>query len=276
MPFPITHPALAAALSARGYEEPTPVQNAVLQPETAGRDLLVSAQTGSGKTVAYGLAAAETLLGEAERLPRATAPLALVIAPTRELAVQVHKELAWLYAEAGARIVACIGGMDVRREARALEGGCHVVVGTPGRLCDHLSRGRLDTSKMRLVVLDEADEMLDLGFKDELDQILSAGAAGAAHAVVLSHDPARDRHAGAQISARRAAHRYRVGHPPACRHRVSRGAAAPHEAEQAVVNVLRWFESPTARCSARPARWCGTCTAACSSAASPRWRCRAS
>ena len=107
MPFPATHPSLASALAARGYEEPTPVQQAVLQGETEGRDLLVSAQTGSGKTVAYGLAAAPTLLGEEARFTRAQRPLALVIAPTRELAVQVHKELSWLYADAGARIVPC-------------------------------------------------------------------------------------------------------------------------------------------------------------------------
>ena len=246
MPFPATHPALAAALAARGYQEPTPVQSAVLQPETAGRDLLVSAQTGSGKTVAYGLAAAATLLGDAERLPRATVPLALVIAPTRELAVQVHKELAWLYAEAGARIVACIGGMDVRREARALEGGCHVVVGTPGRLCDHLSRGRLDTSKMRLVVLDEADEMLDLGFKDELDQILGA-MPPERRTLLFSATIAREIATLARKYQREA---LRIDTVSGTRQHADieyrAVLAAPHEAEQAVVNVLRWFESPTA------------------------------
>ncbi len=246
MPFPATHPALAAALAARGYEEPTPVQAAVLQPEAAGRDLLVSAQTGSGKTVAYGLAAAPTLLGEAERLPRATSPLALVIAPTRELAVQVHRELAWLYAEAGARIVACIGGMDVRREARALEGGCHIVVGTPGRLCDHLSRGRLDMAAIRVVVLDEADEMLDLGFRDELDQILGAVPAER-RTLLFSATIAREIAALARKFQRDA---LRIDTVSGTRQHADieyrAVLAAPHEAEQAVVNVLRWFESPTA------------------------------
>ena len=246
MPFPATHPSLARALAARGYEEPTPVQSAVLQPETEGRDLLVSAQTGSGKTVAYGLAAAPTLLGDEERLPRATAPLALVIAPTRELAVQVHKELAWLYAEAGARIVACIGGMDVRREARALEGGCHIVVGTPGRLCDHLSRGRLDTSKMRVVVLDEADEMLDLGFKDELDQILNA-VPPERRTLLFSATIAREIASLARKYQRDA---LRIDTVSGTRQHADIDyravLAAPHEAEHAVVNVLRWFESPTA------------------------------
>ncbi len=253
MPFPATHPALAAALTARGYEEPTPVQSAVLQPEAAGRDLLVSAQTGSGKTVAYGLAAAPTLLGDAERLPRATSPLALVIAPTRELAVQVHRELAWLYAEAGARIVACIGGMDVRREARALEGGCHIVVGTPGRLCDHLSRGRLDMAAIRVVVLDEADEMLDLGFRDELDQILGAVPAER-RTLLFSATIAREIAALARKFQRDA---LRIDTVSGTRQHADieyrAVLAAPHEAEQAVVNVLRWFESPTAMvfCSTR-------------------------
>src|SRR5437868_112572 len=124
MPFPSTHPALARALAARGYEEPTPVQAAVLaQP---AQDLLVSAQTGSGKTVAFGLAAARDLLGEAQRFDRAASPLCLVIAPTRELALQVSRELAWLYADAGAVVVTCVGGMDARREQRALADGGHI------------------------------------------------------------------------------------------------------------------------------------------------------
>jgi ATP-dependent RNA helicase DeaD len=174
MPFPITNPALARALQARGYNDPTEVQLAVLQPEANDRDLLVSAQTGSGKTVAYGLAMASTILGDAERLPATVLPLVLVIAPTRELALQVHAELTWLYEPAGGRIVSCVGGMDARREQRLLAAGCHMVVGTPGRLQDHINRGALKLSECEVVVLDEADEMLDLGFKDELDFILSA------------------------------------------------------------------------------------------------------
>jgi ATP-dependent RNA helicase DeaD len=173
MPFPPIHPALNAALLARGYSEPTAVQSACLEPQTADRDLLVSAQTGSGKTIAYGLALAPTILGDLPQLPATTRPLVLIIAPTRELALQVHAELSWLYAEARARIVSCVGGMDARREQRALQAGCHIVVGTPGRLQDHINRGSLDLSECEAVVLDEADEMLDLGFKDELDFILS-------------------------------------------------------------------------------------------------------
>ncbi|MDX2234670.1 MAG: DEAD/DEAH box helicase [Hyphomonadaceae bacterium] len=173
MPFPAVHPALAQALAARQYLDPTPVQAAVLEAAGAG-DLLVSAQTGSGKTVAFGLAIAATLLGEAARFDAAGRPLALIIAPTRELAQQVCRELEWLYAETGARVISCVGGMDARREARQLNGGAHIVVGTPGRLRDHLERGALDVSSLRVVVLDEADEMLDLGFREDLQFMLEA------------------------------------------------------------------------------------------------------
>jgi ATP-dependent RNA helicase DeaD len=177
MPFPALNAALERALAARGYAEPTPVQEAVLAAEP-GRDLLVSARTGSGKTVAFGLAMAPELLEGAERVERGGAPLALVIAPTRELALQVQGELEWLYAEAGARVVACVGGMDARREARTLSHGCHIVVGTPGRLRDHIERTQLDLSALRAAVLDEADEMLDLGFREDLEFILNAAPEG--------------------------------------------------------------------------------------------------
>ncbi|WP_298213656.1 DEAD/DEAH box helicase, partial [Acidocella sp.] len=177
MPFPSLHPSLARALAARGYAEPTPVQSAVLAATAEERDLLVSAQTGSGKTVAFGLALAPLILGEAQALPPARDPLVLVIAPTRELALQVQAELAWLYEFTGARIAASVGGMDPRREARLLAAGCHMVVGTPGRLKDHIERGHLRLDGLRAVVLDEADEMLDLGFREELEFILAAAPA---------------------------------------------------------------------------------------------------
>lgn len=173
MTRPDTLPAaLAGALDARGYAELTQVQAAVLEPHLAGLDLLVSAQTGSGKTVAFGLAMAGELLAGEETLGPAAEPLSLVVAPTRELAMQVARELTWLYGHAGARIATCVGGMDMRDERRALERGAHIVVGTPGRLGDHIRRGSLDTSLVRAVVLDEADEMLDMGFREELELIL--------------------------------------------------------------------------------------------------------
>ncbi len=174
MPFPDTVPTLAHALAERGYDDPTPVQAAVLADSARKRDLLVSARTGSGKTVAFGLAMADDLLDASGQILPAVKPMALVIAPTRELALQVKNELSWLYAQTGARIVSCVGGMEPRKEARALAGGAQIVVGTPGRLCDHLSRGNLDLSALKVVVLDEADEMLDLGFRDELETLLQA------------------------------------------------------------------------------------------------------
>jgi ATP-dependent RNA helicase DeaD len=165
---------LSAALTAKGYDSLTPVQEAVLEGATAGRDALVSAQTGSGKTVAFGLAIAAELLEGAEAMGPVDAPRALVIAPTRELALQVARELGWLYGQTRAQIATCVGGMDFRAERRALERGAHIVVGTPGRLRDHIDRGSLDLSGLRACVLDEADEMLDLGFREDLEFILGA------------------------------------------------------------------------------------------------------
>ncbi|WP_159948316.1 DEAD/DEAH box helicase [Rhizobium sp. 18065] len=167
-------PAIAEALRQRGYDTLTPVQQAMIDPDLESSDALVSAQTGSGKTVAFGLALAPTLLGTENRFGRAAAPLALCIAPTRELAMQVMRELEWLYEKTGAVIASCVGGMDVRNERRALERGAHIVVGTPGRLRDHITRRALDLSELRAVVLDEADEMLDLGFREDLEFILEA------------------------------------------------------------------------------------------------------
>lgn len=163
---------LSDALAERGYDKLTPVQEAVADPGLVHSDLLVSAQTGSGKTVGFGLAIAPTILDDGVRFGPAAAPLALVVAPTRELAFQVMRELQWLYAKAGGRVVSCVGGMDMRDERRALDRGAHIVVGTPGRLRDHIERGSLDMTGLRAVVLDEADEMLDLGFREDLEFML--------------------------------------------------------------------------------------------------------
>lgn len=175
-PVPV-HPALAGALARQGYATLTPVQTAVLEGKAEGSDLLVSAQTGSGKTVAFGLAIAPTLLGDTTIAGPADKPLALIIAPTRELALQVERELRWLYADAGAVTASCVGGMDMRKEIRQLDRGAHIVVGTPGRLRDHITKGSLDLSALRAVVLDEADEMLDMGFREDLEFILAAAPA---------------------------------------------------------------------------------------------------
>ena len=234
---------LDAALVARGYLEPTEVQSAVLRPEALGRDLLVSARTGSGKTVAFGLAAASTLMPEGILPPRGL-PIALVVAPTRELALQIQAELAWLYA--GARIASCVGGTDIVREARALHAGCHIVVGTPGRLGDHLRRQNLNLSGLRVVVLDEADEMLDLGFQEELEFLLNAAPAERRtllFSATIPHDIARL----AKTYQRDALRIDTIDRSRPHNDIEYRAIAVPgHETEAALINILRWFEAPGA------------------------------
>ncbi len=240
------HPALRSALAARGYATPTPVQAAVLAPELRGRDLLVSSRTGSGKTVAFGLVLAETLLGEAAGFGPAGAPRALVVVPTRELALQVQRELTWLVADAGGRVVACVGGMDPRREARQLAAGAHLVVGTPGRLRDHLDRKNLDLSAAEAVVLDEADEMLDMGFREELEAIL-ATAPEARRTVLFSATLPRPI---LELARRYTREPARVAAtPPEEAHGdiVFRAhVVAEREREHAIVNVLRRLEPRSA------------------------------
>ena len=245
MPFPNAHPTLSRAIAAQGYDEPTSVQAAILEAP-AGADLLVSAQTGSGKTVGFGLAAAGELLGEEARFGQAGPPLALVIAPTRELAMQVSRELGWLYAEASGQIVTCVGGMDARREQRSLANGCHIVVGTPGRLRDHLERGNLDLSALKVVVLDEADEMLDLGFREDLEEILDA-TPKERRTLLFSATIAREIATLARRYQRDAVRidTNRKDQPHGdIEYRAMR--VAPNEIENAVVNVLRYFDAPSA------------------------------
>ncbi|RTL69278.1 MAG: DEAD/DEAH box helicase [Hyphomicrobiales bacterium] len=241
-----THPALARALSARGYQEATPVQRAVLETEAAGRDMLVSAQTGSGKTVAFGMAIATRLLGSEERFAQAAEPLALVVTPTRELAMQVQRELVWLYAEAGARIATCVGGMDFRAEARQLEHGAHIVVGTPGRLRDHLERKRLNLGSLRSIVLDEADEMLDLGFREDLEFILEATPAERQTLLFSATipPPIATLASRYQKDALRIETVRRDEQHADIDYRAVR--VAPTDAEHAVVNLLRFHDAPVA------------------------------
>jgi ATP-dependent RNA helicase DeaD len=246
MPFHNIPPRLAAALAARGYEEPTAVQASVLETEAEGRDLVVSAQTGSGKTVAFGLAMAPQLLDQGGGFGFARAPSALVIAPTRELALQVSRELGWLYGPAGGRIATCVGGMDASKERRALSHGAHVVVGTPGRLRDHLERGALDLSGLKVAVLDEADEMLDMGFREDLEEILDATPEGR-RTLLFSATMPRPIVALARRYQKDALRLSTVGE--------ERGhgdisyqamAVAPADIEHAVVNLLRLHEAESA------------------------------
>ena len=237
---------LTEALTARGYATPTPVQAAVLEPEAAGRDLVVSAQTGSGKTVAFGLAMAPELLDEAGNVRPVRQPLALIIAPTRELALQVSRELDWLFRATHARVVTCVGGMDASKERRALGQGAHIVVGTPGRLRDHLERGALDLHGLAVAVLDEADEMLDMGFREDLEELLDATPEGRRTMlfsatmpkpiVALAKRYQRDALRISTVEADR-------GHGDIAYQAM---AIAPADLEHAVVNLLRFHEAETA------------------------------
>ncbi|MCC7398198.1 MAG: DEAD/DEAH box helicase [Planctomycetes bacterium] len=160
--------ALRAALQRRGFSTLTAVQHAVLDADDGATDLRVTSKTGSGKTVALGFALFSTLIDPARK-----GPTTLIIAPTRELAMQVKEELAWLFADlAGVTCDVVTGGTSVANERQRLRRRPTVLVGTPGRLLDHLGDGALDLSSVKQLVLDEADQMLDLGFKDELDGIL--------------------------------------------------------------------------------------------------------
>ncbi|MES2135699.1 MAG: DEAD/DEAH box helicase [Pseudomonadota bacterium] len=239
------HPALAEALAERGYDTLTSVQSEVVKPEAQGRDLIVSAKTGSGKTVAFGLAIADQLL-EGGRAPWTREPLGLVIAPTRELAIQVSTELQWLYASAGARVVTCVGGMDPMKERRALQGGAHIVVGTPGRLRDHLERGALDLSALRVVVLDEADEMLDMGFREELEEILDA-TPGQRRTLLFSATMPRPIVAMARRYQKDALRIETTGEREAHADIAYQAVAvSPTDIEHVVVNLLRLHEAETA------------------------------
>ncbi|WP_420003534.1 DEAD/DEAH box helicase [Arenibacterium sp. LLYu02] len=239
-------PTLQLALERRGYTSLTPVQQAVSDPDLAGADLLVSAQTGSGKTVGFGLAIGPTILNDEGKFGPATTPLALVIAPTRELAIQVKRELTWLYAEAGAVLASCVGGMDMRDERRSLERGAHIVVATPGRLRDHITRGSIDLSQVAAVVLDEADEMLDLGFREDLEFILEETPEDR-QTLLFSATVSKPIAALAETYQNEAQRISTINH--AEQHSdisYLSHLVAPHDIENAIINVLRFHEAPNA------------------------------
>ena len=171
VPFSAVPHDLVEALEAKGFTELLPVQEAVLDPELAGRDLRISSQTGSGKTIAIGFVLAEHV-APAPRSRGAATPSVLVVAPTRELAAQIGAELTWLYKGLQARITVLTGGTDIGRDFGALACSPQVLIATPGRLLDHTRRGSVRLDEVRAVVLDEADQMLDMGFREELEGIL--------------------------------------------------------------------------------------------------------
>src|ERR1700691_2924002 len=163
-------PELCHVLSGLGYEEPTPIQLAAIPPLLEGRDLVGQAATGTGKTAAFALTILQRILAEGGQ----TDPLALVLVPTRELAVQVAEAMNSYSRDMGAGVLAVYGGEPIGRQLGPLRRGVDVVVATPGRAIDHINRGTLKLSGLAMVVLDEADEMLDMGFADDIEEILSS------------------------------------------------------------------------------------------------------
>ena len=156
------------AIADMGYEKPTPIQEMTIEPLLRGRDLIGQAQTGTGKTAAFGIPMVEKVDASSKTVQ------ALVLCPTRELAVQTAQELLKLGKyRPGLKTLAVYGGQPIERQLRELRNGVQIVVGTPGRVMDHLSRGSLDISLISMCVLDEADEMLDMGFRDDIESILS-------------------------------------------------------------------------------------------------------
>lgn len=237
---------LSDALEERGYATLTPVQEAVTKSDFTGADLLVSAQTGSGKTLGFGLAVAPTLLGDEDRFGAAGLPLALVIAPTRELAMQVKRELSWLYAKTGACVTSCVGGMDMRDERRALARGAHIVVATPGRLRDHLMRGSIDLSSLRAVVLDEADEMLDLGFREDLEFILGESPENRQTLLFSATVPQSIASLARQYQKDAIRVDTKSEHTQHADIKYQALNVSTRDAENAIVNVLRFYEAPNA------------------------------
>jgi ATP-dependent RNA helicase DeaD len=163
-------PELLAALAGLGYEEPTPIQREAIPPLIAGNDLLGQAATGTGKTAAFALPLLQRLLAGRDQ----RAPSALVLVPTRELAMQVSEAIHKYGRDLGARVLPIYGGQPIGRQLQALERGVDVVVATPGRALDHIRRHTLVLDQVAVVVLDEADEMLDMGFAEEIEAILEA------------------------------------------------------------------------------------------------------
>jgi ATP-dependent RNA helicase DeaD len=162
-------PELIKALNNLGYEEPTPVQEAAIPPLIEGRDLLGQAATGTGKTAAFAL----PILHRLPAKRKSTHPSSLVLAPTRELAMQVAEAMHRYGKDLNVRVLPVYGGQPIVRQMRELERGVDIVVATPGRAIDHITRGTLHLDNISVVVLDEADEMLDMGFAEDIEQILS-------------------------------------------------------------------------------------------------------
>ncbi|MEZ4359495.1 MAG: DEAD/DEAH box helicase [Kofleriaceae bacterium] len=161
------HPDIRTALDDMGYFRPTPVQATVFRPVAEGKDLLVQSRTGTGKTAAFGLPLLNRLV------PAETTPQALILAPTRELALQVSRELSSIGKHRGIIVETLYGGAPIGKQINALAKGVHVVVGTPGRVLDHIGRRTLNTRNISTFILDECDEMLSMGFLEDIERVVS-------------------------------------------------------------------------------------------------------
>jgi ATP-dependent RNA helicase DeaD len=169
-------PRIVEALTTLGYEEPTPIQQETITPLIDGRDLLGQAATGTGKTAAFALPILQRFIDAGG--PSATGPLAVVLVPTRELAMQVAEAVHRYGKALGVRVLPVYGGQPIGRQIHAMRSGVDVVIATPGRALDHLRRGTLQMGGVKIVVLDEADEMLDMGFQEDIEAVLKESAEG--------------------------------------------------------------------------------------------------
>ena len=246
MAFPETSPPLARALAERNYSDPTAVQSAVLAPEAVAATFWSRPRPAPARPSPSAWRWAKPFWAMTPAMGPAGAPLALIVAPTRELALQVQRELAWLYQFAAAEIISCVGGMDPKSERRALQRGAHIVVGTPGRLRDHLERGALDVSGLKALVLDEADEMLDMGFREDLEFILETTPAERRTLLFSATLPKpivtlakRYQREALRIAASEAGRAHADIEYRAVR-------IGPRDSEHAVVNLLRYYEPPGA------------------------------
>jgi ATP-dependent RNA helicase DeaD len=239
-------PELVGVLAALGYEEPTPIQREAIPPLLEGKDLLGQAATGTGKTAAFAL----PLL---ERLQRSGAlggkhPTALVLVPTRELATQVSEAIHKYGRDLGARVLPIYGGQPIVRQLKALERGVDVVVATPGRALDHIGRKTLKLEHLSTVILDEADEMLDMGFAEDIEAILSETSAERQTILFSATMPPRinrmvDRHLREPIRIQIGSEQQAAGEPPLVR---QSAYIVPRAHKPAALGRILDVEQPTA------------------------------
>ncbi len=268
------NPELIAALDRIGYSEPTPIQSAFIPEALTGRDVIGQAQTGTGKTAAFLLPFYNNWRDE----PNQRGPQAIVLAPTRELVVQVAEEAEKLSPNPACRAVAIYGGQRFRMQLNQLRRGCAIAVGTPGRVLDHLSRGTLSLDNVRYVVLDEADRMLDIGFRPDIERILRRTPTSRQTLLLSATMPPPVLRLTQRYMIEPNTHQFVAGpghrreHPPVVHHR-GRGSQVRRASEDPPSATNRGSASSSASanagprtsiaCSARTASAWPACTATC-------------